>query len=181
MRIRRHPATLTLYSALLAAAACIPGHGAPRPAPSGPRAGATSRAASPLVGVWELVSVTTRWPDGRVTEPWGAHPIGRLTYGPDGRMAALLMDGRRNQADGRAVPPELSTSAASYYGTFVVDTARRVVTHHVAASLRAAESGAIERRYELRDGTLILVAAAMYEGSPVTHTLVWRRAPASAP
>jgi len=67
------------------------------------------------------VSVTTRWPDGRVTQPWGAAPVGRITYGADGRMATLLLiDARRNQADGRAVPAEVQASAAAYYGTYGV-------------------------------------------------------------
>jgi hypothetical protein len=128
-----------------------------------------------VTGVWDLVSVTTRWPDGRVTQPWGAAPIGRLTYGADGRMTALLMDARRNQADGRAVPGEVQASAAAYYGTYEVDPARHVVTHHVAASLRASEAGTLERRYTLSGDTLRLIAEAVYEGAPVTHTLVWRR------
>lgn len=148
--------------ALSAAAAC----GSARAATSAP-ASRTS-----LEGAWELVSVATRWPDGRTTEPWGAAPVGRLTYSPDGRMTALLMDARRNQADGGAVPPELQGSAAAYYGTYAVDPARHVVTHHVAASLRASEAGTIERRYTLRNDTLILTADAVYEGAPVTHTLV---------
>ena len=129
-----------------------------------------------LEGVWELVSVTTRWPDGRMTEPWGAAPVGRLTYGTAGRMAALLMDARRNQADGRVVAPEVQASAAAYYGTYAVDPARHIVTHQVAASLRASEAGSIERRYALRGDTLMLTAEALYEGARVTHTLIWRRA-----
>lgn len=129
-----------------------------------------------LVGVWNLVSVTTRWPDGRVTEPWGAAPVGRLTYGVDGRMATLLMDARRNQAAGNAVPAEVQANAAAYYGTYAVDPARHIVTHRVAASLRASEAGAIERRYTVRGDTLVLMADAVYEGAPVTHTLVWHRA-----
>jgi hypothetical protein len=92
-------------------------------------------------------------------------------------MTALLMDARRNLADGRPVPPELQGSAAAYYGTYAVDPARHVVTHHVTASLRASEAGTIERHYRLRDDTLILTADAVYEGALVTHTLVWRRAP----
>jgi hypothetical protein len=95
---------------LALAAACVASRAAKPSAPTG-------RAS--LTGVWDLVSVSTRWPDGRVTEPWGASPVGRLTYGADGRMAALLMDARRNQAYGRALPAEVQGSAASYYGTDV--------------------------------------------------------------
>jgi hypothetical protein len=96
-------------------------------------------------------------------------------------MSALLMDARRSQADGRTVPPELQGSAAAYYGRYVVDTLRRAVRHRVAASLRASESGSIERRYELRDSLLVLTAAATYEGAPVVHTLSWRRVAEVAP
>lgn len=130
-----------------------------------------------LVGVWDLVSVRTRWPDGRVTEPWGAAPVGRLSYGSDGRMITLLMDARRNEADGQVVPADVQASVAAYYGTYTVDSARQVVTHHVTASLRASEAGSIERRYTLNGDTLVLIAKALYEGSAVTHTLVWHRAP----
>lgn len=129
-----------------------------------------------LVGVWDLVSVKTRWPDGHVTEPWGTAPVGRLSYGADGGMSTLLMDARRNQADGRAVPAEVQASVAAYYGTYTIDPARGVVTHHVATSLRASEAGSIERRYTLSGDTLVLIANALYEGAAVTHTLVWHRA-----
>ena len=74
------------------------------------------------------------------------------------------------------MPSELQASAAAYYGTYAVDPERHVVTHHVAASLRASEAGTIERRYTLRGDTLVLTADALYEGATVTHTLVWRRA-----
>ena len=136
--------------------------------------------ANSLVGTWDLVSLSTRWPDGRVTEPWGAAPVGRLTYSIDGAMAATLMDARRNQADGRAVPEELQGSAAyaAYYGDYAVDVDRRVVTHRVRASLRASEAGTIERRYRLSGDTLALTADALYQGAQVAHTLVWRRATA---
>lgn len=152
----------------------------PALAPPHPARAAVRHATDFIQGTWELLTLSTRWPDGRVTAPWGDHPIGRIIYDGDGRMTTLLMDGGRNQADGRAVPPDIQARVAGYYGTYTVDTARRVVTHHVAASLRATEAGSIERRYELRGDTLILTAKAMFEGAPVTHTLAWRRVADSA-
>jgi hypothetical protein len=134
-----------------------------------------------FVGTWQLVSVVTQWPDGRVTAPWGDAPVGRLSYGADGRMSAQLMDARRNQADGRPLVPEFAANAASYFGAFSVDTARGIVRHRVAASLRAVESGTLERAYELRDDSLILRAEAQIDGQAVTHTLVWRRGVATLP
>jgi hypothetical protein len=131
---------------------------------------------APFIGTWELLSIHTRWPDGRDTEPWGSTPIGRLTYGADARMSAQLMDERRNQADGREVAADVLPNVASYYGTYSIDTGRRVVIHHVVVSLRQNESGTLERRYELRGDTLVLAADALFEGAQVTHTLHWRRA-----
>jgi hypothetical protein len=111
-----------------------------------------------------------------MSKPWGEAPVGQLTYGTDGRMSALLMDARRNQANGQSAVSEVQANVASYYGSYVVDSTRHVVTHHVIASIRASEGGAIERSYALRNDTLVLTAAALYEGAPVTHTLVWSRA-----
>jgi Lipocalin-like domain len=163
----RKGVAVALLGALSLSAGCDRASGAARSA---------LESSGALAGVWDLVSVSTRWPDGHVTQPWGAAPVGRLTYGTDGRMITLLMDARRNQADGRAVPAEVQASVAAYYGTYTVDPVRRVVIHHVAASLRASEAGSIERRYTLNGDTLVLIANALYEGASVTHTLVWHRA-----
>lgn len=132
-------------------------------------------AEAPFVGTWDLVSVSTSWPDGRVTQVWGDQPVGRLSYGADGRMSAQLMDARRNQADGRDVPAEFQANAASYYGRFSVDATRQVVKHRVEASIRAAESGSLERAYEFRGDSLMLRADGAIDGVPVTHSLVWKR------
>jgi hypothetical protein len=71
--------------------------------------------------------------------------------------------------------PDVAGNAASYFGAFSVDAARRVVIHRVAGSLRAAESGTLERGYQFRGDSLILTAQAAMDGETVTHTLVWRR------
>jgi len=160
MRDRYRTALAIVF--VLSTSACT--HSEPTPPPE-----------AQFVGTWDLVSVATRWPDGRVTAPWGDAPIGRLSYGADGRMSAQLMDARRNQADGRPLAPDFAANAASYFGAFSVDTVRRVVKHRVAASLRAVESGTLERGYELRGDSLILTAAATMDGQAVTHTLTWRR------
>jgi hypothetical protein len=128
-----------------------------------------------FVGTWELRSLTMRAADGRDEPFWGEHPVGRLTYDPAGRMFALLMPEARNQADGRAIPEALQREVAGYYGTYVIDATRHVVTHRVLASVRASESGSIERAYLLRDGQLTLTAHGIRDGVPVTYVLTWRR------
>lgn len=129
-----------------------------------------------FVGTWELVSVEARWSDGHVTNPWGSHPPGRLVYTEDGRMLVLCMHELRNEAARSEVPSGLQNEAAGYFGTYKVDPQRHTVSHTVAATLRWAESGTIERAYEFQREKLYLLAKATREGLPVTYVLVWKRA-----
>jgi hypothetical protein len=82
----------------------------------------------------------------------------------------------RNQAAGQTVPEELQPEVAGYFGTYVLDTKKKIVTHHVAVSLRAAESGELERGFTLQGDTLTLTAHATRAGSSVTYVLTWQRA-----
>jgi len=129
-----------------------------------------------FVGTWELRSVDMHTSDGRVTAVWGADPVGRLVYDDQGRMFALLMPKARNQAAGQTAPEELQREVAGYYGAYAVDTKKKIVTHHVAVSLRASEAGEIERAFTLEGDTLILTAHAMRANSSVTYVLAWQRA-----
>jgi hypothetical protein len=128
-----------------------------------------------FVGTWELRAVTMQTEDGRESPVWGEHPIGRLVYDSQGHMFALLMPAERNQADGRTIPDALLREAAGYYGSYVVDKLRRVVTHRVIASVRTNESKAIERAYSLDGDHLTLTARATRDGVPVAYVLTWER------
>jgi hypothetical protein len=145
-------------------------------APPGRAANGADDDRARFIGTWNLVAVKARWPDGRVTAPWGAHPPGRLIYTRDGHMSALLMHELRNQAAHSGVTAALQNEAAGYFGTYTVDPARHVVSHHVEASLRAAEAGTIDRAYSFEGENLTLTANATRDGAPVTYVLVWKRA-----
>jgi len=132
--------------------------------------------AARFVGTWELVSVRANWPDGRITNPWGDHPPGRLIYTKEGRMLVLCMHELRNEATRNAVPPALQNEAAGYFGRYKVDATRHIVSHVVEATLRHAESGTIDRTYEFKNGELYLTAKATRDGRPVAYVLVWKRA-----
>lgn len=137
---------------------------------------AARSAADPrFTGTWELRSLVMRTAAGVETPIWGSHPVGRLVYGADGRMIVLLMHEDRNQAEGRPIPDAVASEATGYFGTYTVDSARAVVTHHIEVSLRASESGAAERSFEFRDGALLLSAHGVHDGSPVTYVLTWAR------
>lgn len=130
---------------------------------------------SRFVGIWGLVSVEARWPDGHVTAPWGANPPGRLIYSKDGHMIALLMHELRNQATRNEAAAALQNEAAGYFGTYTVDSAKHIVSHHVEATLRSVESGIIDRTYAFKSGKLYLTAKATRDELPVTYVLVWKR------
>ena len=134
-----------------------------------------------FIGTWDLVSVEARWSDGRVTAPWGANPPGRLIYSRDGHVTALLMHELRNQALRLEAAPALQNEAAGYFGTYTVDPVRHIVSHHVEATLRSAESGTLDRAYAFRNENLYLTANATRDNSPVTYILIWKRETAKAP
>lgn len=135
-----------------------------------------------LLGTWALMSFSARLPDGSATEPWGAHPVGRITYDPDGNATALVMHELRNEADGRSSPPDTQAEFSAYFGSYKVDVARKLVTHKIAGSLSAARaSHELQRNYELRDGILTLSFTRPRNGLPVAHVLPFKRVSSRCP
>jgi hypothetical protein len=63
-----------------------------------------------FVGTWKLKSVVKRSSDGRVTKPFAEHPLGYISYLPDGFMHAILMKSGRTLI---GIPPEELSNAAS--------------------------------------------------------------------
>ena len=132
--------------------------------------------ADSLVGTWNLVSFSARLPDGSVTEPWGAHPVGRIAYDQDGNVTALVMHQLRNEADGRSSPSDTQAEFSAYFGRYKIDVARQLVTHKIEGSLSAAHaSHELTRNYQLRDGVLTLSFTRERNGLPVDHVLSFKR------
>ena len=131
---------------------------------------------SSLLGTWDLVSFWWRLPDGKMVEPWGEHPVGRITYDANGHVTVLLMHESRNEASGQGSPAEIQTDYSAYFGSYIVDVDAGIIIHRVAASLSAAHaSGEIRRNYELKDGLLKLTFTRARDGIPVIHTLAWKQ------
>jgi hypothetical protein len=130
-----------------------------------------------LLGTWELVSFWWRpLPDGSVSKPWGAHPVGRITYDANGYVTALLMHELRNEAHGLSSPTEILSEFSAYFGTYTVDPGQKVVVHQVTASLsKAHASGEIRRNYELTKDALTLSFTRAWEGVPTMYSLEWKR------
>ena len=65
----------------------------------------------------------------------------------------------------------------AYFGTYTIDEARQIVTHHVVGSINPGIVGSDQvRRMRLEDGLLILEADFRTSRGTVVQTLTWRRA-----
>jgi hypothetical protein len=131
---------------------------------------------SPVIGTWELVSLTWSTPDGRSVQPWG-DATGRITYDSNGNVVALLMHERRNEAQsGSRAAPETLSQYSAYFGTYRVDAANGIVIHQVTGSLNGENaSGELRRTYSFEDGRLVLGFTTIRDSVPVTRRLVWKR------
>src|SRR3954451_6704011 len=127
-----------------------------------------------LVGIWELISMSWTYPDGRSIEPWGK-PAGRISYDIDGNVVAILMHERRNQADGAAAEPATLSSYSAYFGTYEVDAESGIIRHQVKGSPNENASGELQRTFGFQDDFLILGFTVSNDSVPVTRRLVWKR------
>jgi hypothetical protein len=134
---------------------------------------------SSLAGTWELVEFVSRDPDGAEVAPFGA-AIGRLMYDAHGNMAGQIMQpGREPVGRGDDAPAQAHAAYSgyiAYFGTYVVDDERGIVTHHVAGSINPAIVGSSQVRRIRFDGQLLILEADFRTSrGVVVQTLTWRR------
>ena len=137
-----------------------------------------------FIGVWRLISCERKSKDGRIDYPYGAEPVGRITYDKAGRMSAQLMrPGRRSTVApgvsliaGNAGSEEIREAVdgfIAYFGTFDVDESAQTVIHHVQACLVPSWVGTdLKRTYRFNANRLVLTAA-----TTSVLELVWEREP----
>jgi hypothetical protein len=113
-----------------------------------------------LVGVWRLVSFEVHAPGQPIRHPFGPEAIGILIYAANGVMAGQLMrPGRSTFASAtitRGSDTELveaATGYVAYAGTYNVNDAESVVTHHVTMSLFPNLVGTDQHRHVMIDGS----------------------------
>ena len=119
-----------------------------------------------LIGAWRLVRIDVPGPDGQMTP--APQPNGMLIYTSDGHMSVQLMYPKSGKA------PDNEYVLGGYeasFGSYDVDEAKHVVTHHVQGSItRDLLVGKdLPRVYQLtRDGHLIIRSADAREHWAVT-------------
>lgn len=141
---------------------------------------ASGRLNDKLVGTWKLVSASSTTSAGeRSPSPYGAQPVGFLTYTSDGRVSALIScDGRKSLSYGGGSPEEQAEAFKTflaYAGTYRLDGDK--VTHHVeVSSIQNYVDKDLVRSVKFKDDQVILLTPPMrMNGKMQTIELIWQR------
>jgi len=138
-----------------------------------------------IVGTWRLVSFVAADSTGTYRPVWGDHPSGLIVYTADGHMAAQLYDPTRAKVGPMANASPLAPAQPSfaglytYFGTFVLDTVKHTVAHHVEGAMAPDWVGAtLVREYRfLTPNRIELRVLTDPSGRPAAgqSILVWER------
>lgn len=133
-----------------------------------------------ILGTWKLKHFEIRRQNGSVNYPYGKTPVGYIAYHPDGHMAVVFMDSRRQNFAGQIDQEKKAAafdSCISYAGPYeIVDDH---IIHHVnVCSIPDWVGTVLKRKYEFTDNTLTLSAeikndSAIEVKDVVTAVLIW--------
>ncbi len=127
-------------------------------------------AAPNVAGVWKLVGGSMTDPGGKsVGVPYGPRGMGLVSLASDGRMMAVLIDGRAKLPDGA------KREYSSYCGNYTFDGSTLITT--VDAASDPARMGSQQvRKVRLEGDRMILVPPEREEGGVKLHReLAWER------
>jgi hypothetical protein len=123
-----------------------------------------------VVGTWRLVRAVARNADGKeLPTPYGGHGMGRVTLNADGRMMAVVCDGRRE------IPGDGKREYSSYCGNYTFD-GKQLVTH-VDAAADPSRIGSDQVRDVRFEGALMVLRppARAYGGALEQRELFWEK------
>ncbi|MEK9594495.1 MAG: lipocalin-like domain-containing protein [Rhodospirillaceae bacterium] len=124
-----------------------------------------------VFGTWALVRTEAVATDGdQMPAPYGGPAaMGRLTLAANGRMIAVICDGRTGLAD------DAAREYISYCGAFTFDGKQLITTVDAAADQGRLGSKQI-RQVDFEDDLMVLrPPAKSYGGKPEQRVLYWRR------
>ena len=135
----------------------------------------TAQSDSNLVGIWRLVATRAIDADGtQVAVPFGPRGMGLVTLTDDGRMMAVLCDGRRS------LPEGAKREYSSYCGNYTFDGSTLVTT--VDANSDPARFTIPQVRKVRFEGERMILTPPAVElnGVRVTRELSWERVTAAS-
>jgi hypothetical protein len=125
---------------------------------------------SRIVGTWRLRTTMGRDDQGKLlAPPYGPKPMGLVVFQADGRMMAVLCDGRSTLA------PDEPRQFMSYAGNYTFDGV--TLSTRVDASSDASRVGGDQVRAVRFDGADLVLAPPrrLYAGIMQHQELVWER------
>ncbi len=127
-----------------------------------------------LAGTWRLITIRE---DGKVRPERGVNPTGFITYHASGWMHVVIHPDRPSieVKDGKPTGEQALAALygyTSYFGAFSVDEAKKIVTHHRAASVQPGwqVQGDVQRQYRFDGPDRVILGSV---GSQ--RELVWER------
>ena len=124
-----------------------------------------------VVGTWRLVRAVSRDQDGNEgPAPYGGHGMGRVVLGADGRMMAVICDGRPEIPDGG------KREYSSYCGNYTFD-GKQLITR-VDCALERSRIGGDQVRDVRFEGALMVLRPPMrsYGAAPAEQReLYWEK------
>jgi len=123
-----------------------------------------------IVGTWRLVTTKARDDAGKdLPAPYGPKAMGLVVFQPDGRMMAVLCDGRPH------LPGDEPRQFMSYAGNYTFD-GRTLVTRVDASSDPSRVGGEQVRQVRFEDGRLALnPPRRLFAGIMQHQELTWER------
>ncbi len=149
--------------------------------PSAPAEALEEEAEQRLIGTWHLSSYRLFDRQGGTTYPLGERPLGQIMYDATRNMSCHLQnsnppDRPSHITDGIAYETHMAHERyASYYGSYEVETSRRLVHHHVVGALMPGWAGMTVTRSFAFVGPDNLTLSAEIGVGEQRAILEWRR------
>ncbi len=126
---------------------------------------------SKIVGTWKMVDAVSKDASGKVLpKPYGPKGMGLVTLNADGRMMAVLCDGRNTLPDGTA------RDYASYCGNYTFDGKTLVTRVDASSAARLAVGGDQVRKVRFEGKRLMLIPPpTMLNGVEQHREIFWER------
>jgi hypothetical protein len=160
------------------------------PAASADRGDPAHLARQDLIGAWRLLRIEYSGPHGPIVDPfYQTDSTGIIIYDSSGWMSVHIVAPHRqawevpaSRLPSRATPQDLQLKAAAfdtyytYFGTWDLDEANSMVTHHVKSSLIPAETGLnYAQKATLEGGRLIFTVRSGGKGQETVRRKIWER------
>lgn len=137
-----------------------------------------------LSGTWKLLSFELKFTGGTILHPFGQNAKGLLIYTKGGYMNGKVMSDERfrftSEDHLQASPDEIKAAFngfIGYYGTYEVDHAKGIVSHHIEGSMFPNWEGQSQERYFKLNGDKLTLSTPPqpFDNEEAIGVLTWEK------